>query len=44
MTTTLITANNDARKSPSRLTTCAYQSRRMTVSRNTSRNVMGAVD
>src|SRR5690242_5291778 len=31
-----------ARKSPSRLTTWAYQTRRITVTRRTSRNVIGA--
>src|SRR6266545_4745430 len=38
--TTLITAKI-ARKSPSRLTSFAYQTRRITVTRSTSRNVIG---
>src|SRR5262249_30130523 len=38
--TTAMTAKS-ARKSPNRLTTCAYQTRRITSMRSTSRNVIG---
>ena len=39
--TTTITANS-ARKSPNRLITCAYHTRRITSMRRTSRNDIGA--
>src|SRR5690242_16038576 len=38
--TTAMTANS-ARKSPNRLTICAYHTRRITAPRSTSRNVIG---